>query len=61
MMIAFKAETQETSIKKSQELEDARWFNLGDPLPMRSESTSAHIVKHVFPKIKYMSLRQLEK
>lgn len=61
LMIAFKAETKETSIKKSQELEDARWFNLGDPLPMRSESTSAHIVKHVFPEIKYTSLKQLEK
>jgi len=61
LMIAFKAETKETSIKKSQELEDARWFNLSDPLPMRSESTSAHIVKHVFPKIRYTSSKQLEK
>jgi NAD+ diphosphatase len=61
LMIEFKAETKETSIKKSQELEDARWFDLGDPLPMRSESTAAHIVKHVFPKIEYMSLKQLKK
>ena len=61
LMIAFRAETEDTSIKKSQELEDARWFNLGDPLPMRSESTAAHVVKHVFPRIRYISLKQLEK
>lgn len=53
LMIAFKAETTETSIKKSQELEDARWFELCNPLPMRPESTAAHVVKHAFPKIEY--------
>lgn len=53
LMIAFKAETMETSIKKSQELEDARWFKSCDLLPMRPESTAAHVVKHVFPKIEY--------
>lgn len=61
LMIAFKAETKDASIKKSQELEDARWFNLSDPLPMRRESTAAHVVRHVFPKIKYMKLKQTEK
>jgi hypothetical protein len=34
LMIAFKAETENTLIKKSQELEDARWLNLSSPLPM---------------------------
>jgi NAD+ diphosphatase len=61
LMIAFKAETKNTSIKKSQELEDANWFDLCHPLPMRPESTAAHIIKHVFPKITYMNPRELEK
>ena len=56
LMIAFKAGTEKTSIKKSKELEDARWFNLNDPLPMRRESTAAYLVKHVFPKIKFKKL-----
>ena len=34
LMIAFKAVTEDDSIKKSQELEDARWFSLMDPLPI---------------------------
>lgn len=59
LMIAFKAKTEDASIKKSQELEDARWFDLSDPLPMRPESTAAHVVKHVFKKIKYMNLKQV--
>jgi len=58
LMIAFKVETQNTSIKKSKELEDAKWFDLEHPLPMRPESTAAHVVKHVFPKITYMSLKE---
>lgn len=61
LMIAFKAETKNTSIKKSQELEDANWFELYHPLPMRSESTAAHVIKHVFPKITYMNLKELER
>jgi NAD+ diphosphatase len=61
LMIAFKAETEETSIKKSQELEDARWFDLGAPLPMRTESIAAHVVKHVYPEVKYKKMKQLEK
>lgn len=56
LMIAFKAKTQNTSIKKSRELEDAKWFDLDHPLPMRPESTAAHVVKHVFPKITYKNL-----
>ena len=60
LMVAFKAETGNTSIKKSQELEDARWFDLCDPLPMYPESTAAHVVQHVFPKITYIDTKDLE-
>ena len=60
-MIAFKAETENTFIKKSQELEDARWFDLGHPLPMRPESTAAHLVKQVFPKTTYINLKEQDK
>jgi len=61
LMIAFKAETKNAFIKKSQELEDARWFDLDHPLPMRPESTAARVVKHVFPKVTYMDLKEQEK
>lgn len=61
LMIAFKAETENTSIKKSQELEDAKWFDLYHPLPMRPESTAAHVIKHAFPKITYKNVKQPEK
>ncbi len=57
LMIACKAETEETSIKKSQELEDAKWFDLDDELPMQPESTSTRIVKHLFPEIKYRTVK----
>lgn len=59
LMIAFKAKTEDTTIRKSQELQDARWFNLSDPLPMRPESTAARVVRLVFPRIKYMKPKQL--
>lgn len=61
LMIAFKAETENASIKKAQELEAAHWFNLHDPLPMRQVSTAAHVVQHVFPHIKYMDSEELGK
>jgi len=61
LMIAFKAETKNTSIKKSQELEDANWFDLYHPLPMRPESIASKVIKHVFPKITYMKLKELKK
>jgi len=57
LMIAFKAKTENTTIKKSQELEDAKWFDLRHPLPMRPESIAAQIAKHVFPKITYVPCR----
>lgn len=51
LMMAFRAETKNTSIEKSQELEDARWFDLHHALPMRPESTAARVIKHVSPKM----------
>ncbi len=58
LMIAFRAETENTSIKKSQELEDAKWFDLNHPLPMRPESIAARVIKHVFPKITYKRFKE---
>jgi len=55
LMIAFKAKTENTT---SQELEDAKWFDLRHPLPMRPESIAAQIAKHVFPKITYTNLKE---
>lgn len=60
LMIAFRAETANTSIKKSQELEDASWFDLNDPLPMRPTSTATHVVRHAFPKVTFKDLKDLE-
>jgi len=53
LMLAFIAEAERTSIKKSQELEDAHWFSLSEPLPMRPESTSGRFVKHIFEDVVY--------
>jgi NAD+ diphosphatase len=60
LMIAFKAETRDSTIRKSQELEDAKWFDLSKPLPMRPISIAAQVVKHAFPKITYVDLKDLE-
>ncbi len=61
LMIAFRAEAENTTIKTSQELEDAKWFDLNQPLPMRPESIAAHVIKHVFPKITYRRSKEPEK
>lgn len=61
LMIAFKAETKNAFIKKSKELEDAKWFDLEHPLPMRPESTAAQVIRHAFPKITYTSLKEQHK
>jgi len=57
LMIAFKAETNDFTIRKLKELQDADWFDLGKPLPMRSTSISAQVVLHVFPKATYIERR----
>jgi len=57
LMIAFKAKTEKTFIKKSKELTDAKWFDLNEPLPMRPTSIASHIVRRVFPKITYKDLK----
>jgi len=61
LMIAFRAEAENTTIKTSQELEDAKWFDLNQPLPMRPESIAARVIKHVFPKITYKRSKEPEK
>jgi len=61
LMIAFKVKTKNTSIKKSQELEDAKWFDSSYPLPVRHDSIAAQVIRHVFPKTKFKNLKKLEK
>ncbi len=57
LMIALKAKTKATKIKKSSELKNAKWFDLSEPLPMRPTSISAQLVRHVFPEAKCMDLK----
>ncbi|MGD8505345.1 MAG: NUDIX domain-containing protein [Candidatus Bathyarchaeota archaeon] len=52
LMIAFKAKTRGMIIKKSKELEEAKWFDINKPLPLRSTSIAANVVKHVYPRTK---------
>jgi len=52
LMIAFRSKVEDSFIKKSQELETAKWFDLSCPLPLRPESTAFSIVKRTFPEIK---------
>ena len=61
LMLAFKVQAEDSSIRKSQELEAARWFDLRHPLPMRPESIAARIVQHVFSDITFLDLKELEK
>ena len=61
LMLAFTVETEDTSVTKSQELEEAKWFDLYHLLPLRPTSTAAHVVKHVFPKMTCEGLKELEK
>lgn len=60
LMIAFKAETRDSTIEKSKELEDAKWFELSEPLPMRSTSIAGQVVQLVIPRTHYMDLKELE-
>jgi NAD+ diphosphatase len=60
LMIAFKAETGDSTIEKSKELEDAKWFELNEPLPMRSTSVAGQVVRLVFPRIHYIDFKERE-
>lgn len=53
LMIAFKAKTGDTVVKKSEELEAAKWFDTNRSLPLRSTSIAANVVKHVYPRTKF--------
>ena len=44
LMIGFKAKTQQMHIEKSKELENAAWFQLSEPLPLRSNSVASQVV-----------------
>jgi len=61
LMIALKAKTKTAKIKKSSELENAKWFDLSKPLPMRPTSISAQLVRHVFPETTCIDLKDQER
>lgn len=44
LMIGFAAKTNVEGITKSEELEEAAWFELDAPLPLRPKSISWHLV-----------------
>ena len=44
LMIGFRAETMNTNIIKSKELEKTMWFKLSESLPLRSNSISTQII-----------------
>jgi len=44
LMIGFKAKTQQIRIVKSNELENAAWFPLSEPLPLRPNSIASQVV-----------------
>jgi NAD+ diphosphatase len=60
LMIAFRANAETTLIKKSQELKDARWFDVREPLPMRPTSIAAQVVQHVFALVTFQDVKDLE-
>lgn len=47
LMIGFKAETKSINIRKSRELEEAKWFSLSEPLPLHPSSISAKIAERI--------------
>lgn len=49
LMIAFTAKAKNGGIRKSVELENAAWFKLSEPLPMRPDSIASKVVKQTFP------------
>jgi NAD+ diphosphatase len=51
LMIGFKAYSENTSIKKSQELEKAEWFRLNDLLPTRPGSIASQVISKITSKI----------
>ena len=44
LMIGFKAKTQQLQIRKAKELEQAAWFPLSHPLPLRPHSIASQVV-----------------
>jgi len=52
LMIAFKSHTEGTDIKKSQELQEASWFKMDEPLPLRPKSIAHQVATKTFPSIR---------
>jgi NAD+ diphosphatase len=57
LMIGFNAETNGINIRKSQELEEAEWFRLSEPLPLHPGAISAQIAKRIFPGLRLAETR----
>jgi len=51
LMIRFKACSENTNIKKSQELERAEWFRLYDNLPVRPGSIASQVISKIISKL----------
>lgn len=51
LMIGFKSQTEGTDIKKSQELQEAAWFKMDEPLPLRPNSIANQVATKAFPGI----------
>jgi NAD+ diphosphatase len=45
LMISFMAKTKSVGINKSEELENAAWFKLYEPLPLRPNSIASHVIR----------------
>ena len=51
LMIAFRAEANDTQIRKGKELEKAAWFKLSEPLPLRPNAISTQIVTQTIHRV----------
>jgi len=52
LMIGFRSQTEGTDIKKSQELQEAAWFKMDEPLPLRPNSIAHQVATKAFAGIR---------
>lgn len=52
LMLGFSMKTLNESINKSKELENAAWFKLSDPLPIRPGSITTQMIRQIFADVK---------
>ena len=52
LMVGFKSQTECADIKKSQELQEAAWFKMDEPLPLRPDSIAHQVAAKAFPGIR---------